>query len=195
MHLAHPHLIHVLFTWGPRLLAILAVGMLSGKRLMAADNAGTHLAEFALAQQVDSPQIDLPYPIVDPPDPGNTNTGTIDLAPPGNVTNEVVYDPVTGQYIMQSNIGDNIQYRPPMSMSLDEYLNYDMQKSMKTYWAEKNKENAERETNNPLIKSIAVKSELFCRIFRGCNIDIRPQGSAEITFGLNISKTENPPPH
>jgi len=192
VHLAHPHLIHVLFTWGPRLLAILAVGMLSGKRLMAADNAGTHLAEFALAQQVDSPQIDLPYPIVDPPDPGNTNTGTIDLAPPGNVTNEVVYDPVTGQYIMQSNIGDNIQYRPPMSMSLDEYLNYDMQKSMKTYWAEKNKENAERETNNPLIKSIAVKSELFCRIFRGCNIDIRPQGSAEITFGLNISKTENP---
>ena len=185
MHFAHPHLIHALLTWGPRLLLMLVVCALGEADLVAAD-------PWHIIQQVDSPQIDLQYPITDPPAPGNTGTGTVDLAAPENVTNEVVYDPVTGQYIMQSSIGDNIQYRPPMSMSLDEYLNYDMQNSMKTYWSDKNKAAVEHDANKPLIKSINVRSEAFCRIFRGCNIDIRPQGSAEVTFGLNISKTENP---
>lgn len=181
----HPHIIHALLTWGPRLLVLLVACALAEAEVVAAD-------PWHIIQQVDSPQIDLPYPIIDPPAPVSTGTGTVDLASPDNVTNEVVYDPVTGQYIMQSTIGDNIQYRPPMSMSLDEYLNYDMQNSMKTYWSDKNKAAVERDANKPLIKSINVRSEAFCRIFRGCNIDIRPQGSAEVTFGLNISKTENP---
>jgi cell surface protein SprA len=185
VHFAHPHLVHALLTWGPRLLMLTVICTFAETELFAAD-------PWHIVQQVDSPQIDLQYPITDPPAPGDNNTGTIDLATPENVTNEVVYDPVTGQYIMQSTIGDNIQYRPPMSMSLDEYLNYDMQQSMKTYWSDKNKAAVERDANKPLIKSINVRSEAFCRIFRGCNIDIRPQGSAEVTFGLNISKTENP---
>ncbi|MBK7084575.1 MAG: cell surface protein SprA, partial [Flavobacteriales bacterium] len=172
-------------TWGPRLLMLLLVCAFAEVELLAAD-------PWHIIQQVDSPELDLQYPITDPPTPGDNNTGTIDLAAPENVTNEVVYDPETGQYIMQSTIGDNIQYRPPMSMSLDEYMNYDMQNSMKTYWATKNQAAAEKDANKPLIKSINVRSDAFCRIFRGCNIDIRPQGSAEVTFGLNISKTENP---
>jgi cell surface protein SprA len=145
----------------------------------------------SLALQVDSPQIDLHYPIIDPPSTGDNNTGTIDLGTPSNVTNDVVYDPVTGQYVLRSRIGENIDYRPPQSMSLDEYMNYDMQKAMKTYWMEKNQEESERAAKS-LIPSIQVRNETFCRIFGGCNIDIRPQGSAEVTFGVNTSKTENP---
>lgn len=141
--------------------------------------------------QVDSPQIDLHWPIVDPPSIDQGNTGTINLEEPDNVTNDVVYDPVTGQYILRSRIGENIDYRPPQSMSLEEYMNYDMEKSMKTYWLEKNQEESERAAKG-LIPSIQVRNETFCRIFGGCNIDIRPQGSAEVTFGLNTSKTENP---
>ncbi len=168
-----------------RLLGVLAAVLLMGARLLA-------FAPLDIVQQVDSPEIQLQYPIIDPPAPGDNNTGTIDLGTPGNVTNDVIYDPATGQYILQSNMGENIQYRPPMSMSLDEYLNYDMQKSMKTYWLDKNKSETQRDADKPWQKSINVRSEAFCRIFRGCNIDIRPQGSAEVTFGLNVSKTENP---
>src|SRR5690606_11849674 len=146
---------------------------------------------MVLVMQVDSPQIDLHYPIIDPPGTGDENTGTIDLGAPDNVTNDVVYDPITGQYILRSRIGENIDYRPPQSMSLEEYMNYDMEQSMKTYWLEKNQEETERAAKG-LIPSIQVRSEAFCRIFGGCNIDIRPQGSAEITFGVNTSKTENP---
>jgi cell surface protein SprA len=39
---------------------------------------------------------------------------------------------------------------------------------------------------------VNVRSEAFDRIFGGNTIDIRPQGSAEVTFGVNVSKTENP---
>ncbi|MBK9761752.1 MAG: cell surface protein SprA [Flavobacteriales bacterium] len=184
-HFARKPFVAVLGYWPVRLFVLLALACIADAELLAAD-------PWALVQQVDTPEIDLQYPIIDPPAPGENNTGTIDLAPPENVTNDVVYDPITGQYILQSNIGDNIQYRPPMSMSLDEYLNYDMQKSMKTFWTDKNKAATERDADKPWSKTINVRSEAFCRIFRGCNIDIRPQGSAEVTFGLNISKTENP---
>ncbi|MFN8351063.1 MAG: cell surface protein SprA [Flavobacteriales bacterium] len=178
-------LFHLMLVWGPRLMVLVACGLLMELEAFAADPWG-------ILQAVDTPEVELQYPIVDPPAPGDNNTGTIDLAPPGNVENDVIYDPETGQYILRSRIGENIDYRPPMSMSLDEYLNYDMQRSMKTYWMDKNKEATQREANKPLIKSINVRNEAFCRIFRGCNIDIRPQGSAEVTFGLNVSKTENP---
>jgi cell surface protein SprA len=141
--------------------------------------------------QVDSPNVDLHYPIIDPPATSDENTGTIDLGTPSNVTNDVVYDPVTGQYILRSRMGDNIDYRPPQSMSLEEYMDYDMSKSMKTYWLDKNQEESDRAAKS-LIPSIQVRNEAFCRIFGGCNIDIRPQGSAEVTFGVNTSKTENP---
>ncbi len=146
---------------------------------------------FNTLLQVDSPQTDLHYPIVDPPATGDENTGTIDLGTPSNVTNDVVYDPVTGEYILRSTMGDNIDYRPQQSMTLEEYMNYDMSKSMKTYWAEKNQEETDRAAKS-LIPSIQIRNDAFCRIFGGCNIDIRPQGSAEITFGVNTSKTENP---
>lgn len=166
--------------WGFTLVALLLM-----LRVQASDPWG-------IIQAVDSPEVDLPYPIVDPPN-NDDNTGTIDLAPPGNVENDVIYDPETGQYILRSRIGDNIDYRPPQSMSLEEYLNYDMDKSMKTYWTQQNQAAAGRTDpkSGPLF-GVNVKSEAFCRIFGGCNIDIRPQGSAEVIFGVNTSKTENP---
>lgn len=160
--------------------------------LLWAGLQGAHANWLAVPiMQVDSPQIDLPYPIIDPPGTGDDNTGTIDLNDPSNIENDVIYDPETGQYILRSRMGENIDYRPPQAMSLEEYLQYDMEKAMKTYWTEKNQEETERAAKG-LIPSIQVRSEVFCRIFGGCNIDIRPQGSAEVTFGLNTSYTENP---
>jgi hypothetical protein len=61
---------------------------------------------------LDTPQVVLPYPITDPPGTGDTNTGTIDLENPDNVTNNVVYDPVTGQYIMQSTHRGQLRLPP-----------------------------------------------------------------------------------
>src|SRR5690606_18355721 len=99
--------------------------------------------------------------------------------------------PETGQYIMQSSVGGEFDYRPPMSMSLEEYLNYDMEQSMQTYWTDRVEEDS-KSAERRLIPEIKVGGEAFDRIFGGNTIDIRPRGSAEVIFGVNISKTENP---
>ena len=39
---------------------------------------------------------------------------------------------------------------------------------------------------------ITVNSQVFDRIFGGNTIDIRPQGSAELFFAINVAKNENP---
>ncbi|MBL0105055.1 MAG: cell surface protein SprA [Bacteroidetes bacterium] len=49
--------------------------------------------------------------------------------------------------------------------------------------------NSTRKTFAP---KITVNSVVFDRIFGGNTIDIRPQGSAELSFGINISSSENP---
>ncbi|MBK9193523.1 MAG: cell surface protein SprA [Flavobacteriales bacterium] len=158
-------------------------------RLLAHDS---RLTTHDFFQQVDSPEIVLPYPITDPVVPGGESGSSINLGDPANVNEEVIYDPITGQYILQSTVGaGDINYRPPMSMTLEEYMKYDMEKAMETYWLERLDE---ENTNNDksLIPKINVKGETFDRIFGGNQIEIKPQGSAEITFGVNISKTENP---
>jgi len=156
-------------------------------------DASAELLFEALPQQVDSPTIDLPWPITDPVAPGDQGNGNINLADPSNIDNNVIYDPVTGQYILQSTVGgdEGFDYRHPMSMSLDEYLNYDMQKAMDTYWTERTSEQTGSDSD-PFGFKVNVRGEAFDRIFGGNTIDIRPQGSAEVIFGVNISKTENP---
>lgn len=152
---------------------------------------GRDLFLTALVLQVDSPEVELPWPITDPVAPGQQPAGGINLENPDNIQDEVIYDPVSGQYIVRSSVGGSFDYRPPMSMSLDEYLNYDMERSMENYWldrVEQDSEGAQKE----LIPQIKIKGKAFDRIFGGNTIDIKPRGSAEVIFGVNISKTENP---
>ncbi len=178
-------LVRVLSTGWPQRLAVLLAMLLALPELAEAS-----LDLGFLVQQVDSPEVELLWPIDSDPGTGQSDGG-VDLQDPENIENEVIYDPVTGQYILNSSVGGSFDYRPPMSMTLDEYLQYDMERAMETYWTEKSTSETERAAKG-LIPSLNVKGELFDRIFGGNTIDIRPQGSAEIIFGVNVSKTENP---
>lgn len=139
----------------------------------------------------DSGDVDLIYPFDDKSNEGiNENRSPLYLSEPGNVNREFEYDPETGQYNYLQKMGDN-NYRSPTYMTLDEYLEYDMEKSQKDFWRQK----AAAETLNEsqgFRPQINVKGELFDRIFGGNTIDIRPQGSAELSFGVNVSRRDNP---
>lgn len=149
-------------------------------------------AMFAFQQApVDSPDVQLPWPLVDPVVPGQEPGTSIDLQDPDNIHNEVIYDPESGQYILNSTVGGSFDYRPPISMSLEEYLNYDMERSLDNYWLDRVEEES-KSAQKSAIPLIRVKGEAFDRIFGGNTIDIRPRGSAEVIFGLNTSYTENP---
>jgi cell surface protein SprA len=178
-------LVHLVLTgWPLRALLVLAAVVLGVVEGFA--------SPFGLEyMQVDSPQIELVYPITDPVTPGAPPSGSINLEDPENIENNVVYDPVTGQYILESTVGGSFNYRPPMNMSLEEYLNYDMSKAMDNYWLDRVEQDSES-AQKRLIPAIKVRGEMFDRIFGGNTIDIKPRGSAEVIFGVNVSKTENP---
>jgi cell surface protein SprA len=140
----------------------------------------------------DTSKIDLPYPINEQEYPfdGTGNTGGLYLNDPDNISTTVVYDPVTNEYVFYKKIGD-FNYRTPNTMSFEEYLEYDMNKSLKNYFRERSKASG-MDSRAGLIPEIRVGNEVFDRIFGGNTIDIRPQGSAELTFGILANNREDP---
>ncbi|MDQ3108939.1 MAG: cell surface protein SprA [Bacteroidota bacterium] len=147
---------------------------------------------------VDSPAVDpLPYGFEDQSylDPMYyNNNGSLKLNDPSNIKTTVTYDPDSNIYVVEQHLGNKLDYRPPTYMTQEEYVYYDMKKSVHEYWRQR--EHAESETqgrgSKNLIPPIKINSEKFDRIFGGGTIDIRPQGSAELIFALNINKTNNP---
>jgi len=112
------------------------------------------------------------------------------LKPPTNIKTEVVYDPVTGQYVVTEKVGD-MTYRLPKAMSLEEYVRYDMQNSIRNYWRQKAGESS-LESRGGLIPRLSIGGEAFNRIFGGNNVDIRTQGFVEVSFGYQMNETQNP---
>lgn len=147
-------------------------------------------------QMVDSPEIDLPYPITDGYSPFGNSGGIIDLQDPPNIESGAEYDPATGNYFLYQNIGDN-PYRNPSSMTESEFLEYSFEDALQDNWTEivTEQNDLEQEESSEfgiLAPTLKVESEVFDRIFGGNTIDIRPQGTAELSFGINRSKTDNP---
>jgi cell surface protein SprA len=109
---------------------------------------------------------------------------------PANITTRVDYDGRTNQYIIYQKIGV-LDYRRPVFMSADEYRKYEFEQAMREYWDANIRGDASGYRSS-LIPQIEVGGETFDRIFGSNVINIVPQGSAELIFGINISHTENP---
>lgn len=137
----------------------------------------------------------LPYPFEDQSgqDPLYfDNNGNLTLHDPSNIQTTVTYDPDSNIYLVNQSVG-GLQYRPPSYVTLDEYVAYDMNKSVRDYWRSRaHAESQNQAGSRGLIPPIKINSEAFDRIFGGGTIDIRPQGSAELIFGVNVNRTENP---
>lgn len=139
----------------------------------------------------DSPETELIYPFKDGVGgPGGTNSGGMYLDNPSNVKSGFEYDPETGTYNYFEKIGDyNFKY--PTYMDFDEYMEYDSKKSLQDYWKQKSDADDLDQTKG-FRPQLTVKGEAFDRIFGGNKIDIRPQGAAQLSFGINRSTRDNP---
>ncbi|MCB8965097.1 MAG: cell surface protein SprA [Bacteroidales bacterium] len=112
------------------------------------------------------------------------------LAPPSNIEQVVEYDPVSKQYVVYERVG-NYNISQPRVMSLEEYRAYRVDKAMRTYW--KQKQTGETMgKGDGILPKFQIGGESFDRIFGSNTIEIIPQGSAELLFGVTSSKTENP---
>ena len=145
------------------------------------------------AQSSDTLQLIYPIP-QDDGDPTNRdkNQSGFYLKDPDNITREIVYDPVTGQYTFFSKIGD-FMYRDPQSMSQEMYIKYQNDKSINEYWKER-RESASTggDKGNQLIPTIYVGGKAFDKIFGSNTIDIKLQGSADVTFGIKNQRRNDP---
>ena len=135
----------------------------------------------------------LPYKFKDeswdPTNPGNQ--GGLFMENPANIKDSVFYDPKENRFEFYQKMG-NIQYRRPSYMDFEEYMQYDMQKQLKDYWKQRHEAENVQNKSKSLIPPIFVSGEAFDRIFGGNTVDIRPSGRAELTFGVNTSRTDNP---
>jgi cell surface protein SprA len=109
---------------------------------------------------------------------------------PSNVENVVEYDPVTGKYYFTEKAG-NISLRSPNVMSREEYMKYEAKKSKQDYWQQKaSGENLQNSSS--FIPQLNIGGEAFDKVFGSNTINIVPAGSAELIFGFNLSKVDNP---
>ena len=97
---------------------------------------------YAWLPQVDTINVDtigpLPYPFKDQPAFGYSKQDSINLFlnKPSNIKYEIEYDPITRQYVFYEKIG-NLNYRLPQTMSLNDYIDFDFEQSVKNYWKER----------------------------------------------------------
>lgn len=112
------------------------------------------------------------------------------LDKPSNYKSSAVYDPVKNEYILYEKVGA-LDYRPPVHMTPEEFRKYEYARSMREYWQSRIS-GTEAGYKSGLIPQIEVGGEAFDKIFGSNVINIVPQGSAELIFGINISRTENP---
>lgn len=137
------------------------------------------------------PDTTLLFPIPDSQNPYDVNTsGGLYLNNPSNIKQDVIYDPVNNEYTLTNKIG-NIDYRNPASFSFDEYRKWDTRRALDSYWSER-ANSASGATRLGVIPQLRIGGELFDRVFGGNTIDIRPQGSTELTFGIISNRRDDP---
>mgnify|MGYP005858437455 FL=1 len=109
---------------------------------------------------------------------------------PGNISSKAIFDPEKNEYIIYQKVG-SFDYRTPVRMSPEEFRKYEFDRRMREYW-EKRLAGDETGYRSSLIPQIEIGGEAFDKIFGSNVINIIPQGSAELIFGINISRTQNP---
>lgn len=134
----------------------------------------------------------LPFPIQNNYDPTQTKKQRFDLGDPSSVKQTIVYDPITGKYVFKESYGKDgaLNYRNPSMMTLEEYLEYERKKSAEKNW--KDKIDAQTKENQAVIPPIKIPGKTFKNIFGSDEISIKPQGSVEISLGVNSSRYDNP---
>lgn len=112
------------------------------------------------------------------------------LKDPKNIQTSIHYDPESGNYILVKTVG-GLDYRRPISMTAEEYEKYVAETSLRDYWLERSR-NDGASSNNELVPEMKFGGQFVDKIFGSNSIKIKPQGSAELTFGINTTEVDNP---
>ena len=101
----------------------------------------------------------------------------------------VIYDPVTGQYSFTGK-WEILPSGLALYHEQKEYEEYSFREIPEQYW----NQNQGATTWKPVVIHPTAKywRQAFDKVFGSNAINITPSGSAELIFGFNLSKTDNP---
>ena len=128
---------------------------------------------------------DLAYPF------SGSQSGGLFMHTPPNIYDQVKYDLATNRYLIQNKIG-GLDAGKVSVLDFQEYQQYKMNKSISEYWNTKSGERQGNQTSALGLPKLFIPGKAFDKIFGGNAVDIRPQGSAELIFGLKINRLDNP---
>ena len=146
---------------------------------------------FNKAKKKSSKDESLPYAFDDEDDTKLKNDqvkSPLYLNDPSNIETTIVYDPVTGNYILKKRIG-GMDYRNSTSMSKSEFQAQQNQAALRDYWMERI--SSDRYVSGADQRSF-LGSKVFGKLFGNTAISIKPQGAAELSFGISTTKVDNP---
>jgi cell surface protein SprA len=151
------------------------------------------LAGQVIAQNTFAPKdtVKLIYPFQDYKNIQYKPSKGINLPNPSNIQRSVEFDPISKRYIIREKIGERL-YRTPQYLSIEEYQRYENELIKRNYWRELADLPLSEAREPGFIPPVMVNSKSFERIFGGNTIEIRPQGSADLTFSGRLSRNENP---
>ncbi|MBP7821782.1 MAG: cell surface protein SprA [Saprospiraceae bacterium] len=116
-----------------------------------------------------------------------------DLQDPNTIEKNVEFDPISGKYILTERIG-NDYYRMPTYMTFDEYLEYNSKKQERDYFNRLNGISKSKDASviSDPVKKIDIQKNMLDRLFGGSDVEIKPQGNIDLTFGLDYQNVLNP---
>ena len=123
--------------------------------------------------------------------PLSTQENNFNIKTPALLVPSIEYDPILSRYVITQNIG-SYNISNPSYLTMDEFITYKNQQSLKDYWKKKNTKVNENQNSFKGPLSIDIGGEALDKIFGNSTIDIRPQGTAELIFSIQHNKTENP---
>ena len=114
------------------------------------------------------------------------NLGSITLPEPSNFQREIIYDPISGNYLVYKRIGDLLLPVPEV-WTTDQYRQWMYDQAENDYFNSKstafNASGDDPRDNAGLIPQIQTGNEALGQVFGSDLVEIRPQGMAEIRFG------------
>ncbi|TRZ71419.1 MAG: cell surface protein SprA [Bacteroidetes bacterium] len=134
--------------------------------------------------------IKLRYPFNEESTTPGSSSNNLYLKNPSNFQTTIEYDPVTHQYVRVYKIG-KMTYHIPETMTFEEFQEMDNRQMLQRYWKER-AEAASIDNNKGVIPKLHIGGKVFETIFGNNTVDIRPQGSAEITFGIVSNRRDDP---
>jgi len=112
------------------------------------------------------------------------------LEDPDVIEQDVDYDPLTNEFIITETIGEDY-YRNPNYLSFEEFLKQEFGNSQNEYWKQRARTESRLERKG-IVPKLHVKSNILDRIFGGSTVDIKPQGTINLTFGGQFTRYDNP---